>query len=252
MLFLLLLSGTLFYTIYTISRQKKLSELKTDFINNLTHEFKTPIFTIGLSSGMLGKAEAIQNDQKLRSYVDLISRENQRLRNQVDKVLQMAVIDSGNLTLERKPININAMLENIADSFRVAVESKEGQIDLHLATESLVADVDETHLSNAFYNLVDNAYKYSRQKPEINISTAQHDGTIKIVISDKGIGMSKEILQKIFDRFYRAQRANVHDVKGFGLGLSYVRTIIELHKGKIEVKSKKDKGTTFSIQLPVT
>jgi two-component system phosphate regulon sensor histidine kinase PhoR len=251
-LLILLLVGVFAFTIWTIYRQKKLSELKSDFINNLTHEFKTPIFTIGLTSNLLGRSDILNGQPKLREYIDLIRHENLRLKNQVDKVLQMAVIDSGNLALEREVIDLHQLLRKIGDSFRMPVEEKGGCFKLDLQASPADLFADPTHLSNALYNLVDNAYKYTPEKPRIWIGTRKKEKAILIRIADNGIGMSPAVQRQIFERFYRAQRGNRHDVKGFGLGLSYVKSIIEAHDGHIEVESQPGKGTSFTIELPVS
>lgn len=250
LVFLLLLVGVFTFIIFTLNRQKKLSDLKNDFINNLTHEFKTPIFTIGLSAKMLEKAPTIVTDDKLKSYVDLISNENQRLKTQVDKVLQMAVISTGKLSLDKTEVDLHKVIQKVAESFRVPVEEKGGQIRLVFQAQDYTILADETHLTNALYNMVDNAYKYSPEAPEITIKLEEQPPFVVIHITDHGMGMSKEIQQMIFDRFYRGQKDDRHDVKGFGLGLSYVKSIIELHGGKISVDSKKGEGTRFSVYLP--
>lgn len=250
LVFLLMLMGIFTFIIFTLNRQKKLSDLKTDFINNLTHEFKTPIFTIGLSAKMLKKAKQVSADEKLYSYVDLISNENQRLKTQVDKVLQMAVISTGKLALDKSEVDIHKMAQKVAESFRVPVEEKGGKIRLVFQAESYQIYADETHLTNAIYNMVDNAYKYSPFAPEILIKVEEENKHLVLHIIDHGMGMSKDIQQMIFDRFYRGQKDDRHDVKGFGLGLSYVKSIIDLHHGKIKVHSKEGEGTVFSIYLP--
>lgn len=250
LVFLLLLLGIFTFIIFTLNRQKKLSDLKNDFINNLTHEFKTPIFTIGLSAKMLNKAEPISANEKLKSYVDLISNENQRLKTQVDKVLQMAVINTGKLALDKTEVDLHKVVQKVAESFRVPVEEKGGTIRLVFQADNYLVPADETHLTNAIYNLVDNAYKYSPNAPNIIIKMEEEDTYLVLHITDQGMGMSKEIQQMIFDRFYRGQKDDRHNVKGFGLGLSYVKSIVELHKGKIKVNSRQEEGTVFSVYLP--
>lgn len=251
MVLLVLLIGLFICIIIIINRQKTLSELKNDFINNLTHEFKTPLFSIGLTSKLLSKSPAISESDKLKSYVDLIGTENLRLQAQVDKILQMAAIESGSLILEKKKLDIHQLIEKNVSAFRAAIEEKSGTISFYPDAENHFAMADEVHFSNVISNLIDNAYKYSHDPMIISITTCNANGKLILEVKDNGIGMDENSQRMIFDKFYRVKKGNVHDVKGFGLGLSYVKKITELHKGTIQVESKPGNGTTFIIQLPL-
>ncbi len=239
LLLVALVSAAFFYMIFTINRQKKLSQLKNDFINNLTHEFKTPIFSISLAANAL-KKEKVQGDkERVKKYLGLIEHEGKRLKNQVDKILQIALIDSGNLTIEKKQIDIHQLIEKEADHFKVVIEERGGILQMNLKSERLILVGDETHLRNIIYNLLDNAQKYTEEKPEISINTSDGEGGLTISIRDNGIGMIDEVQKFVFDKFYRAPTGNIHNVKGFGLGLSYVKSIVEAHKGWIKRLSSK-------------
>ncbi|GAB5524105.1 MAG: hypothetical protein Roseis2KO_19770 [Roseivirga sp.] len=249
-LLLLVLVLAFAYTVITINRQKKLSELKNDFINNLTHEFKTPIFSISLASGLLKKSEKIKESDKLMKYAELIDNEGQRLKSQVDKVLQMALIDSGNFKLEKKQLDLHELISKVAKNFELVVSERDGLLELDLHARRHIIVADETHLNNIIYNLLDNAVKYTDKKPEITVSTTDSDKGIELKIRDNGIGIGEDVQKFIFDKFYRAESGNLHNVKGFGLGLSYVKSVIDAHKGRIRLDSKRDKGSEFSIFLP--
>ena len=251
-LFLVIVILAFAYTVLTINKQKKLSALKNDFINNLTHEFKTPIFSISLASGLLKKSEEVKQSERLTSYAELIDNEGQRLKSQVDKILQMALIDSGNFKLDKKPVDIHELIRKVASSFELIVNERKGSLDLHLDANNSVIVADETHLNNIVYNLLDNAVKYTEDEPEITVTTLDSDKGITLKIKDNGIGMGEEVQKFVFDKFYRAGSGDLHNVKGFGLGLSYVKSVIEAHRGKIGINSKKNKGSEFSIFLPAS
>ncbi len=238
------------YTIMVIFRQKKLSMIKNDFINNMTHELKTPISTISLASQMLQDG-SVTNTQKTIEHVSrVINQESKRLGFQVEKVLQMAVFNEGRLKLKFKEFDVNNTITNVVNNFELRVKNKNGELESAVKTDSALIKGDEVHLTNVVFNLLDNAVKYSNGKPEIKVTTESKNGQVKISVEDKGIGISKEHHSQIFDRFYRVPTGNVHDVKGFGLGLSYVKKIVDLHNGKIKVESVINKGTKFSILLP--
>lgn len=239
------------FTLYTIIKQKKLSDLKKDFINNLTHEFKTPIFSISLAAKSLLKSKEISASDKLTNYTELIGSESNRLKNQVDKIMQMALIDSGNLTLDKKQVDLHELIRLVTDNLKMMIEDKEGSVLLKLRATKYLVLADETHLKNIVYNLIDNALKYSLKTPEIEIHTNDHQEGVLFSIKDNGIGMDKEQQKYIFDQFYRAQKGDVHEVKGFGLGLSYVKSIVEAHKGKLSLNSIINHGSEFSIYLPI-
>jgi two-component system phosphate regulon sensor histidine kinase PhoR len=249
-LLLLVLILAFAYTVITINKQKKLSELKNDFINNLTHEFKTPIFSISLASGLLKRSEKVRESEKLMKYAELIDNEGQRLKSQVDKILQMALIDSGNFKLEKKQLDLHELISKVARNFELVINEREGELRLNLDAAHHVIVADETHLNNIIYNLLDNAVKYTDKKPEITVSTTDSDKGIELTIKDNGIGMGEDVQKFIFDKFYRAESGNLHNVKGFGLGLSYVKSVIDAHRGRIRIDSKRDSGSEFSIFLP--
>ncbi len=252
-LFITLAIMTIFLvTLFIIMRQKKLSEMKNDFINNLTHELKTPISTISLASQML-KDEGIpaaEKDYKLISHI--IDDETKRLGFQVEKILQMAILEKGYVQFKEDEIDINELLTNIINSFAIKIQYKEGKIEKQLDAQQDTIIGDELHITNVFYNLIDNAIKYSKEAPIILIKTSNCKEKIIISVQDNGIGIKKDEQKRIFNKFYRISTGDIHNVKGFGLGLSYVKRIVEEHKGKIEVNSQRSKGTTFNIELKTT
>ena len=233
------------YTIQVILEQKKLSEIKNDFINNMTHEFKTPIATISLAADSINSPMILHKPDKIQRFASIIKAENRRMNKQVEKVLQMALIDKRDFTLTRKPINIHEVIEKAVGNISLQVEKKDGQIVKDLVAKNAIIEVDETHISNVIHNLLDNANKYSPEQPAISIHTRDVSGGVQVMVKDNGIGMSKEARKHIFDKFYRVHTGNRHDVKGFGLGLSYVKAIMTEHKGTIQVKSELGKGSRF-------
>lgn len=242
----------LFYTsITTIYKQKKLSLVKNDFINNMTHELKTPISTISLACEALADEHLKLDAERQQSYVGMIQDENKRLSVLVDNVLKSAVWDSTKLILSFKKVNLHELIKKVADSFDIQIERKEGQIKLELNATKSTINADKVHLSNVIYNLLDNANKYTPSKPIIKLKTDTNENFIIFSVSDNGIGIKKENLNKVFDKFYRVSTGNIHDVKGFGLGLSYVKRIVELHHGEITIESLKGKGTILNIKLPI-
>ena len=247
---ILIVVGCFAYTILTIRRQKKLAEMKNDFINNMTHEFKTPIFSISLASKALRNASEIRESPKIKKYLNLIDDENQRLKSQVNKVLQMAMIDAGESRLNKEELDLHTLIEEVANSFDLMLEEQNGSIDLELNADKHLIEADETHLSNIFHSLIDNAIKYSEDQPHITITTEDREDGVCFSIADNGIGMDAETQKHIFDKFYRAQSGDRHDVKGFGLGLSYVKNIVQAHQGWIKLKSKLNQGSRFTIYLP--
>lgn len=239
------------YTIHVILRQKKVSEMKTDFINNMTHEFKTPIATISLAADSIASPKVITDESKINRFIGIIRQENKRMLQQVEKVLQMAQIDKKDFQLILSEVDMNEIIRQAVDHLSLQVHRRDGRINTHLDADPAIVQGDQTHLSSVIHNLLDNANKYSGTSPEIDISTINVNGGIQISVEDKGIGMSKEDQKHIFDKFYRVHTGNLHDVKGFGLGLSYVKAITSAHQGSIEVKSELGKGSKFSIYLPV-
>jgi signal transduction histidine kinase len=248
-IFIILASfGGSFYIIY---RQKKLDDLKTDFINNMTHEFKTPVATISLASQMLKNDRVISNPEKILNYSNIIDEENKRLSGHIENVLQAARLDKGEFKLKLDPVNINELLDDIADSLELRIQNENGLIIRHLNAEKPQITGDLFHLTNAFYNVLDNAIKYKKDEHlKITISTKNTFRGVMIIIEDEGIGISKEDQKKIFEKFYRVPTGNIHNVKGFGLGLSYVKVILSMHGGDISVHSESGKGSRFEIFVP--
>ncbi len=239
-----------YYTVSTILRQKKLSDIKNDFINNMTHELKTPISTVALASEMLGDSSIDKSKERLTHYVRIIKEENQRLGLLVENILQTAVLDKGQFKLRPQEVDVHEIIDRAISNIRLQVEKREGEIHLEKNAKQNILMADRVHLTNIIYNLVDNALKYSEQKPNIKIATENINEGIQISVSDNGIGISKENQKKIFDTFYRVPTGNIHDVKGFGLGLSYVKAAVEKHNGHVSVESEVGKGSTFKVYLP--
>ncbi len=242
---------TFIYTIYVVFRQKRLSEIKNDFVNNMTHELKTPISTISLASQMLKDGGVLKTPTTLTHITGVINDETKRLSFQVEKVLQMAIFDRDSSRLKLKSLDVNDLIENVVSNFSIKVENHGGSIETELLAENCVLLADELHLTNVFHNLLDNAVKYKRETPNILIKTWNEKQKLFISVKDNGIGVKKDNLKRIFDKFYRVPTGNVHDVKGFGLGLAYVKKIVEDHKGNIKAESEINTGTTFIICLPL-
>lgn len=248
---LLVLISSFSYTILTILRQKKISEMKTDFINNMTHEFKTPVATIMIASESLKDPEITEDKTRVKRLADIIYDENIRLGNHIERVLNIAKIDKGDLELEKESIDVNDLIYGVVDSMDLQLKKKDAEIKLDLSASNAFILGDELHLSNVIFNLLDNAIKYCNKPSSIKISTKNKNHSLYITIIDNGIGMSKEQLTKIFDQFYRVPTGNLHDVKGFGLGLSYVQDIVRRMGGTVKAKSELNKGTEFEIILPL-
>jgi two-component system phosphate regulon sensor histidine kinase PhoR len=241
------------YAIFTIIRQKKLSLIKNDFINNMTHEFKTPISTIALATEALQDQSVVQNAGVRERYLKIIDTENQRLSRQVEKVLQIASLEKEDFELKIENVDVHKTIEKVLQNIAIQVEKKGGSISSDLQAHGTLIPADEHHLTNIIYNLLDNANKYTTRPPHISITTTDEPGRgIWIRVIDNGIGMTTEVIKRIFDKFYRKPTGNLHDVKGFGLGLSYVKTLVEAHGGNIGVKSAAGKGSMFEIFLPGT
>lgn len=241
--------GFFIYVVIMFMRQKKLDEMKTDFINNMTHELKTPISTISLSSNVINSDDIITQPERLKRYATIIKQENERLKNQVERVLQLAFFEQKNFRLNYQPVDIIELINRAAQPFELLLQEKGGE--LTVTGSSLTVSIDEHHFSNTISNLLDNAIKYSGDNPpNINIDVTKAKENVSIKVIDQGIGLDKEEAKNIFKKFYRAPTGNVHDVKGFGIGLSYVHQIIKMHDGTITVKSEKNKGTTFELLIP--
>ncbi len=239
------------YTLFIILKQKRLSEIQKDFINNMTHEFKTPISTIAVSTQVLKDPGIIHQPERLLNYTTIIEKENNRLKQQVERVLQMARLDKEDIGLKKEVVDVHAVVQDAVKNTSHALEDKNGQVHLHLKAERHMLEADRLHLTNVFHNLLDNAIKYSHESPRIEITTAVHGDHLQVHVRDNGIGISAENQKRVFQKFFRVPTGNVHDVKGFGLGLSYVKTIIEAHKGNIRLDSELGKGCLFTITLPL-
>lgn len=251
LLFSLVIMLTFGYTVHTVVRQKKLSDMKTDFINNMTHELKTPISTIQLAAEMLTDPTLSRNEQSIQRYAGMIHEENRRMQSHVEKVLQFARLEKGNFKLTYTTIDIHDLIEEIVQKLSLRIDKAKGTIDCHLNAEHFRIEGDEMHLTNVIYNLLDNAIKYAQDQPIINIYTRDTPDGLGIAIQDQGIGMSKDALKKVFEKFYRVPTGNIHNVKGFGLGLSYVKLMAEAHGGTIHAQSKLGKGSVFELTLPL-
>ena len=242
------------FTIWTIFRQKRLTEIKNDFINNMTHEFKTPISTISLASQMLTDPSVNKSPALLNHVSGVIADETKRLRFQVEKVLQMSMFDRQKTNLKLSDIPVNELVTNVVNTFTLKVEKAGGKIETSLEAEDDICMIDEMHFTNVIFNLLDNAYKYARENVplELQISTRNiHNNKLEIRIKDNGIGIKHDDLKKIFEKFYRVPTGNLHNVKGFGLGLSYVMKIVKDHGGDIKAESDLGQGTTFVITMPL-
>jgi two-component system, OmpR family, phosphate regulon sensor histidine kinase PhoR len=235
----------------TMIRQKKLSEIKNDFINNMTHEFKTPIATISLAVDAI-KNEKVQRDtEKLIYFSSIIKEENQRMNRQVETILKSALMDRQEVQLNLKPLHVHEIIRDVADNFILRLQEKQGMLETELGATDDLIEGDEVHISNLVNNLMDNAVKYSKENvpPIIRLITSSNNKKFTIRIEDNGIGMTRETLKRIFEKFYRAHTGNIHNVKGFGLGLSYVKNVVEAHEGPIKAESILGKGSCFTIDF---
>jgi two-component system phosphate regulon sensor histidine kinase PhoR len=253
MIFTFVLIVTFIFTIVVIFRQKRYSEIKNDFINNMTHELKTPIASISLASQMLNDESVPKNEMMMKHLGTVINDETKRLRFLVEKVLQMSMFDRKKAVFKKKELDLNEMVETVANSFTLRVEHTGGKIYTDIGAVDSTIYVDEMHFQNVINNLLDNAVKYRRpdQPIDIYMKTWNDKEHVCLSIKDTGMGIKKENLKKVFDKFYRVHTGNVHDVKGFGLGLAYVKNIVDLHNGEIKVDSEYGKGTKFTIKLPI-
>ncbi len=248
--FMLTLIFSFYYTISTIFQQKKLSEIKNDFISNMTHEFKTPISTISLAVEVLNDKSVEKSQERITNYVKMIGDENKRLSLLVENILQTAILDKGEFKLKIQPIDIHTLIEQTFINIKLQVDNKEGEIASQLNAAKTIVNADRVHITNILFNLIDNALKYSKENPNIIVSTRNDDEGIFISVKDNGIGISKENQKRIFDTMYRVPTGNIHNVKGFGLGLSYVKAVVEKHGGSIKVESELGKGSVFTLYLP--
>lgn len=248
--FIIIVIFSFWYTVISMFRQKRLSEMKTDFVNNMTHEFKTPISTISLASEMLLRENVYESAEKTQKYAHVIFDENTRLENQVERVLQISILDKGDMKIRAKEIDLHKILQKVVDHSKLGFKKRNGKITLRLNAENSIVMADRVHIVNMISNLLDNAKKYTNLSPQINISTKNYKKGICILIKDNGIGISADNQKQIFKKLYRVPTGNIHDVKGFGLGLYYVKTMIEAHGGYIKIKSELGEGSEFELYLP--
>jgi len=258
---LLLLAGSILFTLIIILssgasivvmiRQKKISDIKTDFINNMTHEFKTPIATISIAADSINNARVIQEPEKIKDFTRIIKEENNRMNARVEQVLQMALLDSRDFKLRPGIIDMHWLIDKALNTFRLQIEKRNGTIQTIFEATNPIVEADEDHMRNVLMNLLDNANKYSGSKPEINVFTYNRGGKFYFGVGDKGIGMNQDTQRKVFDKFFRVATGNIHNIKGFGLGLSYVKAIVLAHQGEVNLTSEIGRGSRFEIGLPV-
>ena len=250
LIFSVIVLVTFAVSIYFILKQKKISEMKSDFINNMTHEFKTPIATISVAADSISNQKVIENPERIRYFIEMIKKENLRMNRQVEDILTIARLDKKEFEFNWEAFNLHEVIENAMQSIVLQVEKKGGTIISDFQAVNPVATSDVNHFANLIYNLLDNANKYSLNAPEIKIATRNTSKGVLITIEDKGIGMTKMVQSRIFERFYRQTSGNIHNVKGFGLGLSYVKAILEANHGNITVHSEQGKGSSFEVFIP--
>ncbi len=250
-IFMLIIIAAFYVTVRSLLNQKKLSEIKSDFINNMTHEFKTPLATISLAVDALKNEKVLSNPEKLEYFRSIIKEENVRMNKHVETILQAALMDRQELKLNLSKIHLHEMLGQVLENYQLQLESRNGKVETLFNAKNDLISVDEVHFSNLLSNLIDNAIKYSNENILIKVSTHSTTKLLVIRIEDNGIGMSKETVKRIFEKFYRAHTGNLHNVKGFGLGMSYVKTVIDAHKGKMRVDSTLGKGSVFTIEVPL-
>ena len=250
--FTIIIMCAFYITVRALIKQKKLSEIKSDFINNMTHEFKTPLATISLAVDALKNEKVINNREKMDYFTGIIKEENKRMNKQVETILQAALLDKQEVQLDLKSLHAHDLINSALNNINLQVADKGGRLEVKLeATKDLLL-ADDVHFTNLVSNLLDNAVKYSKLQPRIIVSTQSVGNVFKIKIEDNGIGMNKETLGRIFEKFYRAHTGNLHNVKGFGLGLSYVKTMVQAHRGTIKAESVPGKGTAFILSFPLS
>ncbi len=248
---LFIMIACFYVAITTILKQKKLAEVKNDFINNMTHEFKTPISTISLATQLIQEDPMVLRNDSVQRYLGIIKDENIRLGQQVERVLQTAQMEKEEISLKKKNVDLHALIHQVVEMNGPLIQSQNGEISLQLKAGNPILNMDEVHISNVLFNLLDNAIKYSRGNPKVKISSQSNDQFFTLFIEDKGIGISNDLIETVFEPFYRVPTGNIHNVKGFGLGLSYVKKIVEAHGGKVSLESKLNQGSTFKISLPI-
>lgn len=250
-LFLLLFTGITFWVIFrSLRQQQQLTKLKNDFISNITHELKTPIATVSVALEALKDFNALNNPQRTREYIDISQHEMQRLSMLVDRVLKMSMFESQTLQIQPEPFNLKGAIQKILESLSLQFEKNRAKVNFTTEGQDFQIEADPIHLTNVVYNLLDNALKYSKEEPKIDIALAEHNGTLTLSVKDQGIGIPKEYQGKVFDQFFRVPNGDRHNVKGYGLGLSYVAGVIQQHGGQIILDSELNKGTRFTVFLP--
>lgn len=240
----------LWQTTVSLIKEKEIAEHTTHFLNNMTHEFKTPLTNIALAGKMIIKDSNMKEESKIKHYSGIILEENEKLRIQVEQILSLAALEKGEMPLQKTELDFHQLINDAIKCISVQVENKSGNLKLNLNAKQFIIMGDKTKLTNALCNLVDNALKYSNESPVITLQTSDSSHGLMLTVSDNGIGIEKEYQEKVFEKFFRVPTGNVHDVKGFGLGLAYIKEIVELHKGTISLESEKGSGTTFTITLP--
>jgi two-component system phosphate regulon sensor histidine kinase PhoR len=251
--FTIIILAAFYLTLRTMLRQKKLAKIKNDFINNMTHEFKTPIATISLAVDAMRNEKVLEDRGKMGYFSGIIKEENQRMNRQVETILKASQLEKQEVDLNMKPVHVHEVIKDVVDNFTLQLDDRQGKVELALNAQNDTIEADEVHLSNLVNNLVDNALKYSKENipPVVKLTTQSNGKKFSMKIEDNGIGMNRDTLKKIFERFYRAHTGNIHNVKGFGLGLSYVKTMVEAHDGDIKAESILGKGSTFTVDLPL-
>ncbi len=251
-LFSLFILITFSLSIFYMLRQKKISEMKSDFINNMTHEFKTPIATISVASDSIVNEKVLSNPEKIKYFAGMIKKENTRMNRQVEDILTIARLDKKDFEFNWEAVDVHELINDAIQGIILQVEKRGGKVDKRLEAVNPMVTTDKMHCTNVVYNLLDNAIKYSVGAPEITVSTQNQKNGVLIQVTDRGIGMTKAVQGKIFERFYRQASGNIHNVKGFGLGLSYVKAVVEANRGTISVSSEPGKGSKFELFLPFT
>ena len=249
-LFLLIILSTFALSLWFIIRQKKTSEMQADFINNMTHEFKTPLATISQAADTIANSRVITDENKVRHFIGMIKKENSRMNRQVETILQIATLDKHEMDFTFSPTDIHEVITHAIDTIEIQVTDRGGVIHRYLDATNSVVTGDPEHLRNLVHNLLDNANKYSEKAPDITVRTRSNDSGVFLEVTDNGIGMSKSVQNRVFERFYRETTGNIHNVKGFGLGLNYVKAITDAHGGTVTVESEQGKGSIFTVFLP--
>ena len=251
--FNLIIIAAFYLALRTIINQRRLNAIKSDFINNMTHELKTPLATISLAVDALKNEKVLADRERLQYFSHIIKDENKRMNKHVETILQAGLMDRQDIRMNIKPVNVHQLLPSVLENFKLQLHEKSGSADLLLNAKCDLIHADETHITNLISNLIDNSIKYSKEKEPLHLTITTHSTNKSLVIqfADNGIGMSKETVKRIFEKFYRAHTGNIHNVKGFGLGMSYVKTIVDAHKGKIKIDSTLGKGSCFTLELPL-